>query len=207
MKATPAVTDLVVRCALTDDDVRVLITYKVESPFPVYKWLNALLTSSRRGIDSLSSVGPFFTLLYRAQEKLPVAQCRAARAVVVKNIPALKSTFDHYTSRLAPGMELNFWGFSSFSTDDAVINSKAFMGATDEEAIVYSCPEVSGVDMEPFRPPSMAAEAEILPLPPSMFKVIVATMVGKKLTVVISQVSNTDDAYIAPRPSTAKESL
>jgi len=116
------------RAPLTDDEVQVLIMYKSESPFPVYKWLNAWLTQDRRDPEVVDKVGPLFTHLYRAQEKLPQVKKQAARAVIVHDISALRSTFDNYKQRLAPGSELNFWGFSSFSTDDNVINSEVFFG-------------------------------------------------------------------------------
>jgi len=186
------------RAPLTDDEVQVLIMYKSESPFPVYKWLNAWLTQDRRDPEVVDKVGPLFTHLYRAQEKLPQVKKQAARAVIVHDISALRSTFDNYKQRLAPGSELNFWGFSSFSTDDNVINSEVFLGKPHEDAIIFQCGELTGVDMEAFNP-GLASEEEILPLAPAIFRVLTATKYGHKVFVAIEQLSHAEHAYVLPR--------
>ena len=186
------------RAPLTDDEVQVLIMYKSESPFPVYKWLNAWLTQDRRDPEVVDKVGPLFTHLYRAQEKLPQVRKQAARAVIVHDISALRSTFDNYKQRLAPGSELNFWGFSSFSADDNVINSEVFSGKPHEDAIIFQCGELTGVDMEAFNP-GLASEEEILPLAPAIFRVLTATKYGHKVFVAIEQLSHAEHAYVVPR--------
>jgi hypothetical protein len=128
VKGRPEVKVLINSCGLTDDDIKALIAYKLESPYPLYRWLNGWLQCNRRSAAVLDKVGPFFTLFYRAQEKLPLETKRAARAVIVSDIPALRSTFDTYQTRLAPGKPLNFWSISSFSTNDEVVNDPNFCG-------------------------------------------------------------------------------
>jgi hypothetical protein len=201
LKARPQVQRLIAACKLSDDDVKVLLLYKLEHPYPFYRWLNGWLQCNRRDASAVNSVGPIFTLLYRAMEKLPKVASKAARAVIVRNIPALRATFDGYRQRLAAGMPLSFWSFASFSTDDDVVNEEAFIGKANEDAIVFMCAEVQGVDMEPFKPQGMPSEKEILPLCPAVFEVVVASKVGSKLTVALKQLAHGEFSYVVPSSS------
>jgi hypothetical protein len=198
VKARPAVSAVVAAKQLTDDELRCLIAYKLETPYPLYRWLNAHLMSDRRDGDTVAKVGPLFTLLYRAMEKLPFVTAKASRAVIVGQIPSLRHTFENYVTLWAPGAPANFWGFCSFSTDDKVINSPNFCGGPLDDAIVYTCAALTGVDMEPFKPPNMKAEMEVLPLAPCCFKVIAAVKVGHKLIVTVEQDATIDAAYVVP---------
>ena len=56
----------------------------------VCRWLNGWLMQNRRDGDIKEKVGPFFTLLYRAMEKLPLITVKnAKRSIRVNNIPSL----------------------------------------------------------------------------------------------------------------------
>jgi hypothetical protein len=199
IKARPKEQDLIARCHLTDDDIIMLVAVKMEDPFPVYKWLNGFLRTSRGDADVVDSVGPAFTMLYRALEKLPLVTVNASRGAVVKDSPALKSTYDNYEIRLTPGSKLNFWGTSSFTTSSKVLASKSFIGGHGEEAIVYTCGQLTGVDMEPFAPPGLKAEAEILPLPPALFTVTAVMKLDHRVVVTLQQREDAKQfAYVVP---------
>ena len=198
VKARSSVQALILTNGLTDEDIKVLILYKLENPYPMYRWFNGWLQSNRRDASVVNNIGPLFKLLYRAQEKLERETKKAARSVIVGQIPGLRATFDNHTIRLAPDQPLCFWSFSSFSTDDKVINSPNFIGGPKDDAIVYQCAKVVGVNMEPFKPVGMPPEDEILPLCPAVFKVIVATMIGCKLSVTLEQEPHEKYAYVPP---------
>jgi len=198
VKSRPLVQALIATCGLDDEDLRALMSYKVEHPYPLYRWFNGWLQSDRRDPEVVNKVGPMFKLMHGAMRKLPVVSSRAARAAIVKNIPALRATFDAYEERLAPGSPLNFWAYSSFSTKDEVINSEAFIGGPGDDAIVYVCAHLTGVDMEPFKPDGMRPEHEVLPLCPSLFTVHAAVKIGAKLTVTVNQIPSTIYDYVAP---------
>jgi hypothetical protein len=195
----PAVKQLVAQCGLSDDEVRVLMAYKLEHPFPLYRWLNAQLVSDRRDPESVAKVGPLFTLLFRAIEKLPRVVHDASRAILVRGIPVLSGVFNEYKEQLPSGKQLCFWGFSSFTTDDSVMNNKAFVGGEKDEAIVYSCSNLSGSDMEPFKPEGLQRECELLPLAPALFTVLGTVKVGAKLVVSLQQLPNEKFLYVAPK--------
>ena len=131
-------------------------------------------------------------------EKLPKIKSRAARAVKVQNIPSLVATYDQYTTRLAAGKNLSFWGVSSFSTNDDVINDPMFCGNEHEEGIIYMCGELVGVDMEPFKPDGMEGEDEILPMCPAVFEVQAAVKNEKKLIVSLKQTGHEVFSYVEP---------
>jgi FKBP-type peptidyl-prolyl cis-trans isomerase len=199
VKLRTSVQPLISQVGLSDDDLGALILYKMEHPYPVYRWLNGWLLSSRRDPEVVQKVGPLFTLIYRAMEKLPKVTRNAARGVVVRNIPSLVNTYNNFLTRLAPGMPLNFWGFSSFSVDPAVYNSPTFLGGQGDPAIMYVCGALTGVSMEPFKPDGMDDEAEILPLCPAIFKVTACAKVGTKVTVAISAEPNDGFTYVVPK--------
>jgi hypothetical protein len=193
VRKRPATAKLIVECGLTEDEVRMLIVYKLEYPYPVYRLLNALLMCDRRDPEVIAKVGPAFTLLFRAMEKLPRVRKNASRAVIVNDIPSLVKLYDNYKS-LNP--QLCFWGFSSFTTNDAVMN--AFLGVAGAKGLVYSCPALTGVDMEPFKPDGLQAESELLPLPPAMFNVHSSVNVMGKVVVTLEQLPNEDYMYVVP---------
>jgi hypothetical protein len=199
LKQRSAVQVLIANNKLTDDDIRVLFMYKIEDPYPVYRWLNGWLMTNRRDKENKDKVGPIFTLLYRAMAKLPLvtSTCAAVRAVVVRDIPALKNTFENFATRLASGSKISFWGFASFSTDDKVCDNPCFLGEPNEPAIRYRCGELTGVEMDPFTPEGMDTERELLPLCPCVFEVNDASiMLGTKLTVSVKQLDHSKYSYV-----------
>ena len=139
-----------------------LLCYTTEHPIPVYRWLNAWLVQNRRD-DMRDSIGPFFRLLYRALEKLPKKMREAGRGVLVKDIAKLRSCFDDPPSS---GTTLSFWGVSSFSGEDSVAND--FTGG-EKDGILYKCGSLECVSLGGFT--FHPNEAEVIPLPPSVFKV------------------------------------
>ena len=149
---------------LARDEALAILAYTCEDPYPVYRWVNAWLVQDRRDPLVKSSVGPYFRLLYQGLEKLPQKSLKAGRGVLVRNIPILRNCFN---SPPAPGAVISFWGISSFSLEDGVASQ--FGGGAGEEAIYYSCGLLRCVLLGGF---SMCpSEAEVLPLPPAVFKV------------------------------------
>jgi hypothetical protein len=132
-------------------------------------------------------------------EKLPQVTVSASRGAVVHGIPTLKSTYDGYKERLPPKSKLNFWGTSSFTTSDIVLSNQYFIGGQGVEAIVYSCGQLTGVDMEPFCPPGMDSECEVLPLCPAIFEVTAAVKIDKRVIIALAQLDSTDFAYVVPK--------
>jgi Cys-rich protein (TIGR01571 family) len=202
VKGRETVQRLIATCRLTDDDIRALILYKIQHPYPVYKWLNAWLTQQRRDNKIAQTAGPIFTRIYRAMEKLPKVTLAASRAVIVGEIPALRATFDNYKTRCAPGKSMSFWGFSSFSLQNSP-GSSYFAGAPDQEAIIYTCDELQGVSMEEWKPDGMANESEILPMCPSVFEIVSAQKVGAKLIIKMKQLDHEEFSYVEPSLSSA----
>ena len=139
-----------------------LLCYTCEHPYPVYQWLNAWLAQNRD--DMRDSIGPFFRLLYRALEKLPKKTIEAGRGNLVMDIAKLRSCFDDPPSC---GTTLSFWGVSSFSVDDSVVN--AFCTREGEDGILYSCESLECVSLGGFS--LFPEESEVIPLPPAVFKV------------------------------------
>jgi hypothetical protein len=58
LKDRDEVKALIAKCGLTDDDIRALWIYKAQHPYPLYKWINAWLMSSRRDDKVKQSIGP-----------------------------------------------------------------------------------------------------------------------------------------------------
>ena len=145
---------------LTQDEALALLCYTSERPYPVYRWLNAWLVQNRR--DMRDCIGPFFQLLYRALEKLPKKTIEARRGAYVRDIAKLRSCFDDPPS---PGTTLSFWGVSSFTVGDSVVND--FIKG-EEDRILYSCGSLECVSIGGF---ICHGEVELIPLPPAVFKV------------------------------------
>ena len=149
---------------LTHDEALVILAYTCEDPYPVYRWLNAWLVQDRRDPVVKSCVGPFFRLLYQGLEKLPKKTVEAGRGVLVHDIEVLQNCFN---SPPSVGATISFWGVSSFSLEDNV--ASGFGGGAGEKAIFYVCGRLQCVLLGKF---SMTpTEAEVLPLPPAVFKV------------------------------------
>ena len=149
---------------LERDEALAILAYTCEDPYPVYRWLNAWLVQDRRDPDVKSKVGPFFRLLYQGLEKLPLKVVKAGRGVLVRNIPVLRNCFN---SPPLVGSEISFWGVSSFSVEDSVASK--FGGGAEEDAIFYTCGKLHCVSLGGFS--LNPREAEVLPLPPAVFKV------------------------------------
>ena len=149
---------------LERDEALAILAYTCESPYPVYRWLNAWLVQNRRDPLVQSKVGPFFRLLYQGLEKLPQKVVKAGRGVLVYDIPVLRNCFN---SPPLVGSEISFWGVSSFSVEDSV--ASGFGGAAGEDAIFYTCGRLHCVLLGEFS--LNPREAEVLPLPPAVFKV------------------------------------
>ena len=149
---------------LARDEALAILAYTCEDPYPVYRWVNAWLVQDRRDPLVKSSVGPYFRLLYQGLEKLPQKSLKAGRGVLVRNIPVLQNCFN---SPPPTGATISFWGISSFSLEDGVASQ--FGGGAEDKAIYYSCGMLRCVLLGGF---SMCPnEAEVLPLPPAVFKV------------------------------------
>ena len=149
---------------LKRDEALAILAYTCEDPYPVYRWLNAWLVQDRRDPLVKSKVGPFFRLLYQGLEKLPQKVVKAGRGVLVYDIPVLRNCFN---SPPLVGSEISFWGVSSFSVEDSV--ASGFGGAAGEDAIFYTCGRLHCVSLGGFS--LNPREAEVLPLPPAVFKV------------------------------------
>jgi hypothetical protein len=199
VKARPAVRQLIQSRGLNDDDITMLVAIKIEHPYPVSRWMNGFLYSNCRDLDVVNCVGPAFTMLHRAMLKLPQVKVNANRGAVVNGVPSLKSIYDGYEERLPPKSKLSFWGTSSFTTSSKVLSSQYFIGGHGVEAIVYSCGQLTGVDMEPFCPPGMASECEVLPLCPAMFEVTGTVKIDKRVIISLAQVNSSDFAYVKPQ--------
>jgi hypothetical protein len=187
---------------LTADEAKTIMGYTAENPYPLYKWLNAWLMAERQQ-KVIDHCGPYFVLLYRALEKLDKKTLKASRGIRVNKIPALVRTFRDYESVCAVGNTLHFWGFSSFSTKDDVASDSAFLGAHNADAIAYSCPSLTCVSITPLSV-MMKDEAEVLPLPPTIFKVISSMKVGQKLVIAVEHLSNHVQCYVVPRAGERK---
>ena len=79
------------------------------------------------------------------------------------DIAKLRSCFDDPPSR---GTTLSFWGVSSFSVEDSVANDFA---PGEEDGILYKCGSLECVSLGGFT--FHPKEAEVIPLPPAVFKV------------------------------------
>eukprot|EP00179_Madagascaria_erythrocladioides_P006663 CAMPEP_0198317378 /NCGR_PEP_ID=MMETSP1450-20131203/6867_1 /TAXON_ID=753684 ORGANISM="Madagascaria erythrocladiodes, Strain CCMP3234" /NCGR_SAMPLE_ID=MMETSP1450 /ASSEMBLY_ACC=CAM_ASM_001115 /LENGTH=155 /DNA_ID=CAMNT_0044020573 /DNA_START=1 /DNA_END=464 /DNA_ORIENTATION=- len=107
---------LITRYSLTEDDVLAIIAFTAEQPYPTYRWFNAWLNTNRRDAEVKKHVGPYFVLLFRALQKLPVQVVSASRGVCVDNIPKLVEEFDNHHVHFAADAFVGHWGLSSYST-------------------------------------------------------------------------------------------
>ena len=179
---------------LTESEALAVTAYTCNTPYPLYKWLNAWLMADRRDADVTRALGPFFVLLYRALEKLEPVTIKATRGVRVEGVPALAETFRDSDTRCAPGKELNFWGFASFSTKDNIAGSPTFFGASGAAGIVYTCGNLTAVDVAPLS--HEPVEAEVVPLPPLRLKVqSTFKTADSKLIIAVEQLPNGDGAH------------
>jgi hypothetical protein len=171
--------------------------------FPFGKWINSWLQSTKRNSDFRNCLGPIFTMYSRALEKLPKTKITGgARSVLVKNNPLVfKTTIQHHRTRLKPGRIVCFWGFAPFlREDDDALLSKEFLGDwLEDEAIIYSCGNLSAVDVSPFTLAGSYAEKqrkrELLPLCPSVFQVLNVEIVEKKVNVTLRHLESQTEHF------------
>ena len=112
---------------ITQDELYAMAGYTLEQPFPLYKLLNAW-SMCRANEKVRAHIGVFYNLLYRALEKLPLLPYRVNRGCAVNGVPALMETYQNHEERCKAGSDLFFWGFSSWSTKDAIATSTQFAG-------------------------------------------------------------------------------
>jgi hypothetical protein len=158
--------------------------------------LNGHLNGARRDSKVVECVGPYFKGWHRAYEKLEKRAVKACRAVQVKDIPALRVTFENYNERCAADLHISFWGISSFSLDDRVASREMFSGKPEDAAIHYVCSQMYCADLRPFS--AEQSKAEVVPPPRSIFRVSVATKAGCKLVIAMEHDLSHDFCYVAP---------
>ena len=110
VKARPEAARIIAARTLTDDDVRFLIAFSMEAPYPLYRWLNGHLMAQRRDPAVVDNVGPFFQGWHAAYDKLERVERKACRSAVVGSSPALRATFDDYEARCAHGQGADLLG-------------------------------------------------------------------------------------------------
>ena len=183
---------------LSDDQCSVLMAYTMEHPYPMYRLLNAWMICDRRDPEVVKHVAPLALLMITALERLPTETVQAARAVTVAASGKLRDMFNHHAVRCVPGSPVNFWGFSSFSTDDAV--ASGVFGSTSRDTIIFKCPELKAVRIGAFSLSPMD-EHEVLPVPPAMFHVVCPFKhaVIPNLFITIRQIDNAQYCYSVPR--------
>jgi hypothetical protein len=211
---------------VTPDEARAVTCLTLETPFPVYKLLNAWLMSGGQqqqqqrddataAVVVVEKVGPFFALLYRGLEKLPrLRGVRAQRVVAVGNdgLPEVRAMFDGHETLCAAGAAIHFWAFASFARRDAggdnIVLPSADNSNNANATIVYRCDALECVDVTPFFtvPRDGADGVEVLPLPPLVTTVVSAAMQpgrSKTLVMTLQQQSNDAACYVVPRVVTA----
>lgn len=114
---------------------------------------------------------------------------------MVHDIKVLRRTFDDYENRCKKGNTLSFWGLASFSTDDDVL--AVYAGEHQMDAIVYSCNDLDCVSIQELS--AYPTEKEVMPLPPSVFEIVLAQKVGPKLVIGIDQMDHREVAYMTPK--------
>ena len=76
--------------------------------------------------------------------------------------------------------------------------TQAFCGNGTVDSILYSCDELIGVNMDPFRSEGVNAEMEILPLCPAVFEVTGHVKTEKQLEIKLKQLDHARFAYLEP---------
>lgn len=214
---------------LTDDDIRALILINIgEAPYPFSQWLNGWLmnlgqssSSSRETSEAnvriiKKNIGPIFTFIYRAMEKLPKVVSSATSTVVSHRSASSEQQPLDRSVVIAKGVKLNFLGFAGFTStaspfakiagddDNDDDDGRGSGGSTSIDSIVYECDELEGVNIEPFAPDRDVAEEaqELVPLCPALFEVIRTRRSGRSLIVTLEQQSSDahrQSAYVDPK--------
>ncbi|CUG91345.1 GPI-anchored surface protein, putative, partial [Bodo saltans] len=147
------------------DDYRAIYLYTCNSP--VYKLVNALLTSSCNGEDfDAAPVKALFKMMYRGacHPRALVGPIRAYRFVAC-NSSWTKFQLQNYAVFFAVGTIITTYQFESYTLADDL----PYFNAPDTPRIVYRCNKLMGFDVSHFS--STPAEKEVLVLPLARFEV------------------------------------
>jgi hypothetical protein len=179
-----------------DIDMELLLIirlYTVKRPVSFSRYVNTVLNSPAR--VGLENVAPFMRLLIRAlyvMEDAGYGFCgQAYHGVSIGNSAALREQYDNHETLFRPESLITFASFSSATWKSQQIQQ--FGGAYD--SMLFHFLSVRGVDISSVS--MFPEEAEILVIPPAVFRVGGSLRVSGNLTVALTHVELAAASYLS----------
>jgi TPR repeat protein len=176
-----------------DVDVEYLLAvrlFTLQEPIPFFSYVNDILNSETH--EGIVQIAPFVRILIKALHALEAAgygaEAQAYRGVKIADNPALLHQHANYKSEFAPGSLLTFNAFTSVSLLDT---------ATEQfgDSLFYQFLKIRGVNISALS--KYPNESELLVMPPGVFRISAAYMLGGRLIVTLSQEELIGADYLA----------
>jgi hypothetical protein len=178
-----------------DIDIELLLIirlYTIQSPIAFYQYVNKVLNNPDR--VGLENIAPFMRLLIRALYAMEDAGYgywgQAYRGVTIGNSAALRSKYDNHETVFRPESLITFASFSSVTRE----SRQAQYFGEEYGSIFFNLLIVRGVDISCVI--MFPEEAEILVIPPAVFRVGGSCRIYGKLTVPLTHVEQATACYL-----------
>jgi hypothetical protein len=177
-------------------DIELLLVirlYTVQIPVAFYKCVNRVLNNPDRA--GLENVAPFMRLLIKALIAMEDAgygfSGQAYRGVTIGDNAALRAKYDNHETVFKPESLITFASFSSVTRE----SRQAQYFGEEYGSIFFHFLTVRGVDISSVS--MFPEEAEILVIPPAVFRVGGSFRLYGKLTVPLTHVEQTTACYLS----------
>jgi hypothetical protein len=177
-------------------DIELLLVirlYTVQIPIAFYKCVNRVLNNPDRA--GLENVAPFMRLLIKALIAMEDAgygfSGQAYRGVTIGDNAALRAKYDNHETVFKPESLITFASFSSVTRE----SRQAQYFGEEYGSIFFHFLTVRGVDISSVS--MFPEEAEILVIPPAVFRVGGSFRLYGKLTVPLTHVEQTTACYLS----------
>jgi hypothetical protein len=178
-----------------DIDIELLLVirlYTVQIPIAFYKFVNRVLNNPDRA--GLENVAPFMRLLIRALFAMEDAgygfSGQAYRGVTIGDNAALRAKYDNHETVFKPESLIPFASFSSVTRE----SRQAQYFGEEYGSIFFHFLSVRGVDISSVS--MFPEEAEILVIPPAVFRVGGSCRIYGKLNVPLTHVEQEAACYL-----------
>jgi TPR repeat protein len=179
-----------------DIDVELLVVirlYTIQSPIPFYHYVNKVLNSPDR--TGLENIAPFMRLLIRALHAMEDTGYgftgQAYRGVKIGDCTALQAKYDNHEIVFRPESLITFASFTSVTRESRQVQN---FGEEYGHSIFFHFLSVRGIDVSSVS--MYPEEAEILVIPPAVFRVGGSCKLYRKLTVPLTQVEQEGASYL-----------
>jgi hypothetical protein len=181
---------LALRPNINEEQLLAVRMYTVKLPIPFYAYVNKVLNSPNR--DGIASIAPYMRLLikglYAMDECGYGVTAQAYRGVNIGTSTALQAKFDAHETVFAPKSLITFAAFTSVTRVSA--EAEGF-----GDFFFFHLLSVRGVDISTVS--EYPDEAELLVIPPAVFRVGGACKLHGKLTVPLTHVAQEDASYLS----------